>query len=74
MVGAGSIKVITCHVHVESKILTTVSKNWQNSTWFLEYDMALWDQQITADLKAGKLEKLLTEARTDFKTGKAREL
>jgi hypothetical protein len=42
--------------------------------WFIEYDWQLWDQQMEADLKAGKLDKLIAEARADFNAGKAREL
>ena len=41
--------------------------------WFLELDGRMWDQQIEADLKGGKLDTLIAEARTEFKAGKARE-
>lgn len=41
---------------------------------FLEFDAREWDQQIEADLKTGKLDKLIAEARAEFKAGKAREL
>ena len=46
----------------------------QFRAWFLEYDAHCWDQQIAADLKAGKLDALIAEARADFKAGKARKL
>ena len=46
----------------------------QFRAWFLEYDAQCWDQQIAADLKAGKLDDLIAEARADFKAGKARKL
>lgn len=42
--------------------------------WFIEFDWALWDTKITDDLKSGKLEQLISEARADFNDGKAREL
>jgi len=42
--------------------------------WFLEFDTRAWDQQIEDDLKGGKLDELIAEARAEFKTGKAREL
>lgn len=42
--------------------------------WFLEFDARVWDQQIEADAKAGKLDGLIAEALADYKTGKAREL
>ncbi|WP_447963191.1 hypothetical protein [Nitrospira sp. Ecomares 2.1] len=37
--------------------------------WFLEFDARVWDQQIEADLKGGKLDGLISEARAEFKTG-----
>jgi hypothetical protein len=43
-------------------------------TWFLEFDARLWDAQIEADAKAGKLDELVNEALADYKAGKAREL
>ncbi len=42
--------------------------------WFLELDARLWDQQIEADLKGGKLDARIEEARAEFKIGKARKL
>lgn len=41
--------------------------------WFLEFDARVWDKQIEADLKAGKLSGLIAEALADYKAGKARE-
>ena len=42
--------------------------------WFVEFDACVWDAQIEADAKAGKLDGLITEALADYKAGKAREL
>jgi hypothetical protein len=42
--------------------------------WFLEFDARLWDQQIETDLKAGKLDSLIAEARAEFKRGNSRPL
>ena len=42
--------------------------------WFAEFDARVWDAQIEADAKAGKLDGLINEALTDYKAGKAREL
>ena len=42
--------------------------------WFLESDERVWDKQIEADLKAGKLDGLAAEALAEYKAGKAREL
>jgi hypothetical protein len=42
--------------------------------WFVEFDARVWDDQIDADAKAGKLDGLIAEALANYKTGKAREL
>jgi hypothetical protein len=42
--------------------------------WFLEFDARVWDAQIEADAKAGKLDRLINEALADYEAGKAREL
>ena len=42
--------------------------------WFFEFDARVWDRQIEADVKAGKLDSLIAEALADYKAGKAREL
>jgi hypothetical protein len=42
--------------------------------WFIEFDHLLWDKQIEADSKAGKLDRLISEALADYKAGKAREI
>jgi len=42
--------------------------------WFTEFDHLLWDRQIEADSKAGKLDILAAEALADYKAGKAREI
>ena len=34
--------------------------------WFIEFDAQVWDRQIEADLKAGKLDRLIEEARADY--------
>jgi hypothetical protein len=46
----------------------------QFRAWFLEFDARVWDQQIESDLKAGKLDKLMAEARTEHQEGKTRPL
>lgn len=40
--------------------------------WFLEFDHQVWDRQIEADAKAGKLDRVVNEATADYKAGKAR--
>ena len=38
--------------------------------WFIEFDHLLWDKQIEADSKAGKLDGLVAEALADYKAGR----
>ena len=42
--------------------------------WFVEFDHVLWDRQIQAHVKSGKLDKLVNEARADYKAGKAQKI
>lgn len=42
--------------------------------WFFQIEDELWDQQISADFKAGKFNRLIEIARAEFAQGKAREL
>jgi len=42
--------------------------------WFAEFDARVWDAQIEADSKAGKLDALAAEALAEHKAGKTREL
>ena len=42
--------------------------------WFIEFDHLLWDRQIEADAKSGKLDALANEARADYKAGKAKKI
>lgn len=46
----------------------------QFRAWFLEFDARVWDEQIESDLKAGKLDKLIAEARTEYEQGKKQPL
>ena len=40
--------------------------------WFLDLDHQLWDQQISSDLKSGKFQAIIDEARAELAQGKAR--
>lgn len=42
--------------------------------WFAEFHADLWDKQIEADAKAGKLDKFAAEARAEIAAGKVRPL
>lgn len=60
---------------LEQRVLNLQPKDLaQFRAWFLEFDAHVWDQQIEADLKAGKLDSLIAEARAEFKQGNSRPL
>jgi hypothetical protein len=40
--------------------------------WLREYEAALWDQRIEADIRAGKLDKLGRDALEELRAGKTR--
>ena len=42
--------------------------------WLEEYKAELWDQQIAADAKAGKLDHLIAKAKKQIAAGKVRPL
>lgn len=42
--------------------------------WFVRFDAEAWDQQIEADVEAGKLDALAVRALSDHKAGRSREL
>ena len=46
----------------------------QLRVWFLEFDWALWDQQLERDVAAGKLDVLAEKALRDHATGKTTPL
>ena len=42
--------------------------------WLQQYREELWDKQIEADAKAGRLDKLMEEARQDYLAGRCKPL
>jgi hypothetical protein len=42
--------------------------------WFEEFDARRFDEQIERDAKAGKLDKLMAEARANLRVGLGEEL
>jgi hypothetical protein len=46
----------------------------QLAGWFAEFQGAAWDQQLQADVKAGKLDRLARQAKEDFSSGKCTPL
>jgi hypothetical protein len=61
--------------HIEQQIRELSSAEFvELRNWLLERDWAAWDAQIEADASAGKLDKLVADAKADFDRGKARRL
>jgi hypothetical protein len=44
------------------------------STWFEEYRADIWDRELEADVKAGKLDALGRNADRDFEAGRCQPL
>jgi hypothetical protein len=42
--------------------------------WFAEYDAAIWDQEIEADVAAGRLDAVAEEALRDRREGRCTDL
>ncbi|MBX9962504.1 MAG: hypothetical protein K2Y35_05575 [Burkholderiales bacterium] len=42
--------------------------------WFAEFDAQMWNAQIEANARAGKLDRLVSDALADYKTSTTREL
>lgn len=60
---------------IESAITQLEPKDVQAvADWLQEYREELWDRQIEADAKAGRLDKLMEEARQDFLAGRCKPL
>ncbi len=52
----------------------TVEDRSELCKWLLEQDAEAWDQEIEADVQAGKLDFLAEEALQEYRTGKTRKL
>jgi len=42
--------------------------------WFDEFDAKAWDRQFESDATSGKLDELASQAISDFRAGKCKEL
>jgi hypothetical protein len=61
--------------HIEKQIRELSAGEFSElRTWVLEQDWIVWDARIEADSKAGKLDKLISEAKADFAAGRSRPL
>ena len=60
---------------IESAIARLDPKDVQAvADWLQAYREALWDRQIEADAKAGRLDKLMEEAKQDYQAGRCKPL
>jgi hypothetical protein len=48
------------------------SEVFELGRWLREYEAELWDQQIDADIRSGKLDKLGQEALEELRAGQTR--
>jgi hypothetical protein len=60
---------------LESRVRNLSQKDFLKfRDWFYQLENERWDDQIQADYKAGKFDKLIEKARREFAEGKAAEL
>jgi hypothetical protein len=60
---------------IESQIKDLTSKELQSlRAWFAEYDAQIWDRQLEADVRAGKLDRLAEDALREHEAGRSTEL
>lgn len=61
--------------HIEQQIRELSSAEFAElRDWILELDWASWDARIERDAGSGKLDKLVSEAKEDYGSGKARKI
>jgi len=61
--------------HIEQQIRELSAGEFaQLREWVLEQDWKAWDAKLSADVRAGKLDKLVAEAQSDLYAGRTRPL
>ena len=61
--------------HIEQQIRELSAGEFSElRDWVLEQDWVAWDAKIASDVRAGKLEKLMTEAKSDYAVGRSKSL
>ncbi len=61
--------------HIEQQIRELSSGEFSElRDWVLDQDWSAWDKRVANDAAAGKLDKLLSEAREEFASGRSRPL
>jgi len=73
--GFGSTPTMTRVEKIEKEILAlSAEERSALRDWFLARDAEVWDAEIEADAKAGKLDKLAERARTEHRKGQSKPL
>lgn len=71
----GTIQVMTKLEQIEKSITELSPEELKAfAAWFEALQADIWDRQIEADVKAGRLDKLVAEARAEIAAGKLRDL
>ena len=61
--------------HIEQQIRELSSDEFAElREWILTQDWAAWDAKIELDSRVGKLESLVSEAKEEYDSGKARKI
>jgi hypothetical protein len=61
--------------HIEQQIQELTADEFAElRKWFAEQDWSSWDSRIASDSVAGKLDKLVAEAKADYSTGWSKPL
>jgi hypothetical protein len=61
--------------HIEQQIRElTPSEFAELREWVLEQDWHAWDSKVESDVRSGKLDDMVAEAKADFDRGKTRKL
>lgn len=61
--------------HIEQQIRELSSAEFAElRDWVLAQDWAAWDAKIDRDAKSGKLDRLVSGAREEYESGKAKEI
>ena len=58
------------------KVVTQLPKDQLSKfrDWFYKFDSDIWDNQMEKDIADGKLDFLVKEAISEYKTGKSKKL
>ena len=61
--------------HIEQQIRELSAGEFSElRDWVLEQDWVAWDAKIASDVRAGKLDKLIAEAKSDYAAGRPKSL